>query len=99
MADLNGYAKNYILETLEEVRDSLGFQPYYWGRVVVAYKSWWYRMFILNDSDLEDKVPKNNLRVHSTFCDKSHWTMGDGAMNFWNSINEGYYHMMWDFFS
>lgn len=56
-------------------------------------------MFILNDSDLEDKVPKNNLRVHSTFCDKSHWTMGDGNMNFWNSINEGYYHMMWDFFS
>jgi hypothetical protein len=82
---------------LEETCDNLRYQPFYWGRVWVAWKSWVFRMTILSDSDLEDKVPKNNLGIHSTYCDKSSWSMGDGTQNFWMSLSEGYIEMMWDY--
>lgn len=88
-----------LFQQMEDVFLNLRYLPFHWGRVAVAYKSWWYRMVTLTDSDLEDKVPKNNLGVHSILCDKSHWTMGDGTMNFWNAVNEGYLDMTWEFFN
>ena len=83
---------------LGETCDNLRYQPFYWRRLGVTWKSWCFRMFTLSDSDLEDKVPKNNLGVHSTYCDKSHWSRGDGTQNFWNAINEGHSDMTWEFF-
>lgn len=88
----------FLSQDIELTWDNIRNQPYYWGRVAVSCKSWWFRMFTLTDSDLEDKVPKNNLKIHSIYCDKSNWSRGDGLMNFWNAINEGHSDMTWDFF-
>lgn len=56
-------------------------------------------MFTLTESDLEDKVPENSLGIHSTYCDRSNWSQGDGIQNFWNAINEGHFDMTWDLFN
>lgn len=88
---------------MENFIDELISQPFYWGRVQKAWKSWCFRTFILTDLDLENKVPKNNLGIYSTYCDKSQWSRRggewDGVQNFWIAINEGYLDMTEDFFS
>lgn len=83
---------------LEVTLDGLFSQRYYWGRVAVAWRSWCFRMFTLTDSDLEDKVPENNLGIHSLYCDESQWSRGDGTQNFWNALNEGHRDMAMEFF-
>lgn len=69
----------------------------YWKRFGLAYKSWAFRMFVLSDEDLKNKVPKNNLGIYSTYCDRSQWSRGDGIQNFWIILNEGWIDMMWEF--
>lgn len=83
---------------LEETLDAFTGQQYYWGRVAAAYKSWLFRMFTLTESDLEGRVPKNSLRIHSIYCDKSQWGRGDGIQNFWIILNEGHRDMTCEFF-
>lgn len=51
-------------------------------------------MTSLSDEDLKNKVPKNNLGIYSTYCDRSQWTRGDGIQNFWIILNEGWIDMM-----
>jgi hypothetical protein len=82
-----------MLGMIEEFLVVISYFPVYMGRFGVAVKSWQFRMMTLTDDDLENKVPKNNLGVYSIYCDKSQWSRGDGVMNFWNAINEGYLDM------
>ena len=84
---------------IEEFFDNLTSQPYYWKRFGLAFNSWCFRMNTLTDEDLKNKVPKNTLGIYSKYCDKSIWSRGDGIQNFWNSINEGYIDMTYEFFA
>ena len=83
----------------EDFLDNLSYQPYYWKRFGVAFRSWYFRMTTLTDEDLKNKVPNNPLGIYSTYCDKSIWSRGDGVQNFWNAINEGYIDMTYEFFN
>ena len=83
---------------MEEFLDNLLLQSFYWKRFVLAFKSWCFRMTTLTEDDLKNKVPVNKLRIYSLYCDKSQWSRGDGIQNFWNSINEGYIDMTYEFF-
>ena len=83
---------------MEEFLDNLSYQPLYWKRFSVAFRSWCFRIFTLTDDDLKNKVPKNSLGIYSTYCDKSIWNRGDGVQNFWNAINEGYIDMTYEYF-
>jgi hypothetical protein len=71
--------------------------------VFIAFKSWKYRMFVLTDEELKNKVPKNNSGIYSIYCDKSNWTRHhrggkwDRVKNFWLSINDGYIDMLYDY--
>lgn len=82
---------------MEEFLYSLRCQPFYWKRFLIAFDSWCFRMTLTED-DLKNKVPVNKLGVYSLYCDKSQWSRGDGVQNFWNSINEGYIDMTYEFF-
>ena len=82
----------------EEFLHNLSYQPFYWKRFGVAFRSWCFRITTLTDEDLKNKVPKNNLGVYSIYCDKSQWSCGSGVQNFWNAINEGHLDMTYEFF-
>lgn len=85
-------------ENLEQLLDNLLYQPYHWKRFNCAFKSWIFRMTVLTEDDLKNKVPPNKLGIHSPYCDKSYWTRrGDGIQSFWYVINDGYYDMMYDY--
>lgn len=83
---------------MEEFLDNLLLQSFYWKRFGLAFKSWSFRMTTLTGDDLKNKVPVNKLGIYSLYCDKSQWSHGDGIQNFWNSINEGYIDMTYEFF-
>ena len=85
--------------TIEDFLYSLSYQPFYWKRFGVAFRSWYFRMTTLTDEDLKNKVPNNPLGIYSTYCDKSIWSRGDGVQNFWISINEGHIDMTYEFFN
>lgn len=82
---------------MEQLLDNLLYQPYHWKRFNCAFKSWSFRMTVLTDDDLKNKVPHNNLGIYSHYCDKGNWTRGDGIESFWHVINDGYYDMMYDY--
>lgn len=84
-------------ENLEQLLDNLLSQPYYWKRFNCVIKSWIFRMTVLTDEDLKNKVPPNNLGIYSPHCDKSYWRRGDGIENFWCVINEGFIGMLYDY--
>ena len=86
------------MTNLEEFLDNLRYQPFYWKRFFIAFNSWCFRMTTLTEDDLKNKVPVNKLGIYSLYCDKSQWSRGDGVQNFWNSINEGYIDMTYEFF-
>ena len=88
-----------MMKTLEDFLDSLSYQPYYWKRFGIAFRSWSFRMTTLTVEDLKNKVPNNPLGIYSTYCDKSIWSRSDGVQNFWNAINEGHIDMTYEFFS
>jgi hypothetical protein len=79
-----------------EFLDNLLYLPFYWKRFGIAFRCWCFRM-ALTDDDLKNKVPANNLGIYSLYCDKSQWSLGNGIQNFWNSINEGYIDMVYEF--
>ena len=83
---------------MEILFDNLTSQPYYWKRFGIAFRSWYFRMTVLTDEDLKNKVPENKLGIYGFYCDKSQWGRGDGIKNFWSTINEGYLDMTWEFF-
>lgn len=56
-------------------------QCFYWKQFFIAFKSWKYRMFVLTDEELKNKVPKNNSGIYIIYCDKSNWTRHHGAEN------------------
>ena len=85
------------MSNLEEFLDNLRYQPFYWKRFFIAFNSWCFRMTLTEDN-LKNKVPVNKLGIYSLYCDKSQWSRGDGVQNFWNSINEGYIDMTYEFF-
>lgn len=85
------------MTNLEEFLDNLRYQTFYWKRFFIAFNSWCFRMTLTED-DLKNKVPVNKLGIYSLYCDKSQWSRGDGVQNFWNSINEGYIDMTYEFF-
>lgn len=88
----------WLLEQMEKLLDNLKFQFYYWKRVGVAFNSWCFRMSILTEDDLKNKVPENKLGIYSDYCGKSNWEHHNGPKNFWFSINEGYIEMLNDYF-
>jgi hypothetical protein len=86
------------MDELEILLDNLLSQSFYWKRFGIAFNSWCFRMTTLTEDDLKNKVPVNKLGIYSLYCDKSQWSRGDGVQNFWNSINEGYIDMTYEFF-
>jgi len=84
---------------MEEFLYNLSCLIHSWGRFGLAFNSWCFRMSTLTDEDLKNTAPKNNLGVYSTYCDKSHWSRGDGVQNFWIAINEGYMDMIDEYYS
>jgi hypothetical protein len=86
-----------MMTFMEEFLDNLRYQPFYWKRIGIAFKSWSFRMTTLTDDNLKNKVPNNKLGIYSLYCDKSQWSRGDGIQNFWNCINEGYIDMIEEF--
>ncbi len=87
----------FFYNDMEQILDNLLYQPYHWKRFNCAFKSWSFRMTVLTDDDLKNKVPPNNLGIYSLYCDKGNWTRGDGIESFWYVINDGYYDMMYDY--
>jgi len=87
---------------IETFLDNLLSQSLYWKRFFVAFNSWYFRMTTLTEDDLKNKVPVNKLGIYSLYCDKSQWSYRPGGVqevqNFWNSINEGYIDMTYEFF-